>query len=331
MADPAAATAATTTDPTASPAPTGAGSVSGAADAAATAKPDAAKPDATLLASGDGKPDAAAATPADWPADWRSKLAGEDKATLKQLERLGSPVDMFKSYRALQQKLSTGELKTAATPFPEKGTDEEKAAWRKESGLPDKPEDYKIEAPNGFVFGEADKPMLESFQKHAHGLNWSPSQLNQAVAWYAAEQEQIAARRHEQDAAFRQSSEDTLRSEFGNEYRANLNAVQNFLASAPTGLADRLLGARDPDGKLLGDNPDLVRWLARASREINPVSTLSPAAGDPSKTLTARKTELDALIADRSSAYYKGPNADKLQTEYREILTYEERMKSRAA
>lgn len=304
------------------PAPAGGAGATPATEAAASPQ--------TLL-SADGKDDKAVAAPADWPDDWRQKLAGEDKALLKQLDRLGSPADLFKSYRALQQKISSGELKAAGTPYPEKGTDEEKAAWRKENGVPDKAEDYKIEPPKGFVFGDADKPSLESFQKYAHALNWTPAQLNQAVAWYASEQEQIIARQQQEDGAFRQKAEDDLRSEWGNNYRQNINAVQNLLSSAPTGLSDRLLSARLADGRLLGDDPVALKWLAGLSREVNPVATLSPAVGDPSKTMTARKAELEALIKDRRSVYYRGNDAAKLQTEYRDILAAEERMKSRAA
>ena len=68
--------------------------------------------DAGTLIGGDASAETIeASAPADWPADWRQKLAGEDKKTLERLGRMASPADLFKSYRALEQKVSAGELK----------------------------------------------------------------------------------------------------------------------------------------------------------------------------------------------------------------------------
>jgi hypothetical protein len=63
--------------------------------------------------------------------------------------------------------VSSGELK-ANVPFPEKGTDEEKAAWRKDAGIPDKPEAYDLKFEDGFVVGEDDKPMVDELPQAAH-------------------------------------------------------------------------------------------------------------------------------------------------------------------
>lgn len=285
---------------------------------------------ATLLAG-----DAAAAAdagkssaPADWPTDWREKLAGGDEKTLKQLQRYNAPGDIWSKARALEQKVSSGELK-ATTPFPAEADDATKATWRKENGIPEKAEAYEPKV-EGLVFGDADKPMLDSFKAHAFGKNWTPGQFNEALGWYAAEQQQIKARQDTADETFRSDSRDSLYTEWGpQDFKANINAVKNLLSSAPTGFADRLLGARLADGKLLGDDPNALKWLSSVAREMNPAATLvPPGTSDAGKSVTA---ELEAIREKRRNDP-TGYDADKkTQARELELLEAVQKMKARAA
>ena len=74
-----------------------------------------------------------AATPPvqDWSDDWRSKMAGGDAKEAKRLERFASPKEVFKSYRAFETRLSSGELKSA---LPKDAKPEQLTAWRAENG-----------------------------------------------------------------------------------------------------------------------------------------------------------------------------------------------------
>ena len=77
-----------------------------------------------------------AATPPvqDWSDDWRSKMAGGDAKEAKRLERFASPKEVFKSYRAFETRLSSGELKSA---MPKDAKPENLTAWRAENGIPE--------------------------------------------------------------------------------------------------------------------------------------------------------------------------------------------------
>lgn len=292
---------------------------------------------ATAAASGtlidaattDDAADKPVAIPADWPADWRDKMAGDDKQFRKQLDRYGSPLDVGKKIRNLEQRLSSGEVKK---PLPDNPTEKELADWRKENGVPEKPEEYKIEPPKGFVFGDADKPMLDTFTAHAHKNNWPPKQLNEAVAWYVEQQEQLVARRQEQDAMTRQASEDELRREWGNDYRPNINSIKNLFATAPEGVMSRFMSARLEDGRLLGNDAMSLMYLAGLAREINPVATLLPnTGGNPMRGIADRKADLQKLMGNRNSDYWRGPKAEMMQQEYRDLVEAEEKLKARAA
>ncbi|HET7409683.1 MAG TPA: hypothetical protein VFJ13_05740, partial [Paracoccaceae bacterium] len=203
----------------------------------------------TILTDGGDADEGKAAAPADWPEDWRQRLAGDDKKALKRLERLGSPKDVMTAYRALERKVSSGELKTG---LKEDATPEEVASWRRENGIPEKPEDYDTTLPDGLVIGEDDKPLVGEFLTAMHAKNAHPETVKAALAAYYRIAETQQAAQIEADRGFRREAEDALRAEWGPEYRPNVNAMGNFLDGAPAGLKERLLGARLADGKLLG-------------------------------------------------------------------------------
>ena len=279
-------------------------------------------------ASGDAA-DKPVAIPADWPADWRTKVAGDNKAALKTLDRFASPADMYKALEAARAKISSGEVKKA---LPDNPTEKELADWRKENGVPEKPADYKIEPPKGFVFGDADRPLLDTFTAHAHKANWAPKQLNEAVAWYVDQQETIKAQQEERDSSYQQQAGDALRQEWGNDFRANINSVKNLLSGAPQGFTDRLFGGRMADGKKIGDDPEALKFLAGLAREINPTATLLPnTGGNPMRGIADRMSEIQKMMGDRTSDYWRGPRSSHLQQEFRDLVNAEEKMKARAA
>lgn len=294
--------------------------------------PEAAKPATIVEDPGEGKPVAA---PATWPDDWREKLAGEDRKALKTLERMADPSAVWKRAQELQAKLSSGEYMRVP---PKDATEEDLAAYRKEIGLPEKPEDYEIALPQGAVMGEADKPIFDSFKGIAHKANMTPDQLNAAADWYFQMQRDQADAQDQFDDDFRKTAEDELRGEWGNDYRRNVNSITGLFAGAPDGVKDRLLASRipvyDKDGNVtgmapLGNDPNVVKWLVSLASEINPAATLVP--GSPSSSAQSIDEEIKAIekrMVDDREGYFKD---DKAQERYRELLAAQEKLNSRAA
>lgn len=324
-------TATTTTEqiPTAPPAAPPSADA-GAQPPAVSSAPSGSAPAATIMGDAAPAADKPVAAPADWPSDWRNKMAGDNKDALKTLERFASPADMYKSFDALRSKLSSGETKKA---LPDNPSAEELTAWRKDNGIPEKPDEYvgKIELPKGMVLGEADKPMAAAFAEFAHEANLTPSQYGKMVAGYYQIQDKITAQREEADMTFNAESQDALRKEWGGDYRANVNAIKNLMSTAPQGYMDRLFNGRTADGKKIGDDPESLKFLVGLAREVNPVATLLPHASNPMQGLTERKAHIETLMRDRTSAYWRGSMAAALQQEYRDIINAEARMKARAA
>lgn len=266
--------------------------------------------------------------------NWRDDIAGSDEVFRKQLERYADFAAFGKAHRALLQRMSSGELK-ANVPFPENGTPEEQAAWRKEQGLPDNSEKYveSLALPNGMVLGELDKPVAVGFAEAALAANVKPDQYSKLVAKYYELKDAADQARHDADIAGKESMEDELRAEWGDEYRVNRGIVGNLRELMPPGLFDAMDHARAPDGTKIGNHPGFLRWMVWMGRELGlrGVTQIPPNSGDIGKSLNDRKAELDRLMADRQSEYYKGPNAAKLQAEWREVYAQLDRMKSRAA
>jgi len=264
---------------------------------------------------------------ADWADDWRQKLAGNDEKSLKRLERFASPKALFDSYRALEQRISSGELK--APKLPEGATDEQKAEWRKENGIPEKADDYIADLPDGLVIGEEEKALVADFLKDMHGSDMPKSFVQKALAWNQKMKEAEQDRVYEANTQAKQSTEDALRSEYGNEYRPVVNQIKALLGSAPEGVSDLLQTASDANGVALLNNPNVVRWLAGLAKELNPVATLTGGNNNPS-AINDRVIELKKMMGDSTSEYWKGPKAADLQAEYRQLLDAQERHKAKS-
>jgi len=280
------------------------------------------------IVDGDGAPPDLRA-PADWPDDWREKMAGGDEKLLGRLKRFTQPGNVLKSWLAAETKLSSGDLKRA---LPDNASAEELSTWRKENGIPDAPDGYKIELPNGIVIGEADKPLVEAFTAHVHAKNWSPAQVNQAMEWYFQQQDTVRAETERADQAFHAESIRVLGQDWGNEFTPNVNAIKNLTSNWSPEARDRLLGGRTSDGRLIGNDPAILKELAQMARDMNPGATLVPAGtSDIAKGLNDRLAELTKMSGDYNSDYWKGAKASDLQQEYRDLLEARQKMQARAA
>lgn len=293
-----------------------------------------AEPSAAPAAVVDGKaPDAAdkaTAVEAAWPDDWREQMAGGNDKLLKQLKRYASPNTVASAFVNLRTRLDSGEFKKGLAPD---ATDDEIAQWRKDNGVPEKPEGYAM--PEGLAIGEEDKPIIESYLKDAHGRNLSPSEVQANVKWFYAAQDQMRQQMAEADLAHKAESEDALRTEWGNEFRANINSIKGYLQqTAPsTDFMDRLLGGRLADGSLIGNNADVLKWLDARRREENPYPTVV-GAGQASP-LASIETEIKALEARMSSkdesVRKSWFNDEPANARYRELIGLREKVKAKAA
>ncbi|HDZ73701.1 MAG TPA: hypothetical protein ENH55_13230 [Aurantimonas coralicida] len=268
-------------------------------------------------------------TPTIFPDNWRALASGGDPKTEQYLGRYASFGNVVKALMAFRQKMSAGELQ-ATKPD---GTDEEVLnEWRAQAGIPAEPEGYLERLPEGLIIGESDQPLVASYLTAMHAADAPPAYVHEGLKWYYANEERLLTEQTEADKTNRAQNEDELRAEWGPEYRPNLNGVHGLFDShGVKGLKEKFFAARLNDGTPFGDDPDILRFLAWAAREINPHGTVTPAPGEtPLQTIQAEKTPLEALMSDKNSEYWKGPKASGLQARWRELDEMEQRHKSRA-
>lgn len=256
-------------------------------------------------------------------------MAGQDAEFRKRLERFSDENAFATSYRSLEQKLSSGEYRPVA-PFPEKGTPEQQAAWYAERGIPTQPSHYKIQL-QGIVPGEDDKPMLESFAKYAHSRKWSNEQFNQAADWYYKEVDARRAAIEQADADHRQAAEDRLRADWGSDYRKNHQIMQNFVAGLPEGVRAALLGGRGPDGRPLGDNAELIKWMTQLHLDLTGghASILAEAGSGGAKSVEARLSEISAMRRSDPDAFDRRPDVKDIRAEELRLLEVQQRKQDR--
>lgn len=268
-------------------------------------------------------------TPGDWPADWRERIAGNDEKELARLQRMASPDAVWKASRELEKKISSGEYRKVINRPGADATPEDLAAWRKEAGLPTKPEEYSLKLREGFVPSKDDQPLLDNFKQMAFDSDISPEVGSKMAQWYFDQQEQLQAKQLEADYASKEGAEEALRREFGNEYKLNMGVTKSFLESTfGNDLAGMLLTARDQNGVKLGNNPDIVKALVRIARENAPGLGLVPAGTE--NVGASIQSELDNIskLRKEDPQKYWGDNA--LLARERELIDAQMRQKMRA-
>lgn len=261
--------------------------------------------------------------PADFPADWREKLAGDDKKFLNILKRYSSPNTFANAYKSLRQKQDSGELKA---PLPKDASDEQKAAWRKENGVPEKADGYDL---GGLKIDDADKPAVDAYLAAMHEDGATPDQVRKNLSVYYKLKADAAEELSGRDAKDKAETEDALRAEYGNDYRRNMLAGMTLLDDAPEGVKENLLGARLADGTLFANNAKALAWLVQTSLEMNPAVTLVPSGGtDTLKSIAERRAEISKMRRENPEAYYKN---EAVQQEERDLIDAETRLKQRNA
>jgi hypothetical protein len=277
-----------------------------------------------------------------WGEDWRSKFAehvaaGDKKAAereMKRLERIADPAAVYGMYRELEAKFSQGGL----TKIPGKdAAPEEIKAFQKAIGVPETAKDYveNLSLPNGLKLGDQDKQIASDFAEAMHKAGAPQSVMNEAYGWYLKNEELRAAAIDQQDDTNKTQSLQALKEEWGPAFQRNTNAISSLFAYAPGGadmqndgaLFNRLLGGRMADGRIIGDDPDMVKFLVAIAKEVNPVATVVESADGSGKGIDDEIKEIENLMRTDRRAYN---NDTKKQARYLELVEARGKHRARA-
>jgi hypothetical protein len=276
-----------------------------------------------------------------WPEDWRHKVAehaaaGNEKVYKKELQRLeklaSTPADLYNAYRAIESTWSSRNF----VKLPGKNaTPEELAEYNKAMGVPDTPQDYlkNLEFDDGLVLGDWDKPAVDGFTQRMHAVGAPPAVVKEALHWYLKSQEEDAAALDEADDSFRRVSDQALKNEYGNAYKRYINNIATLFQNAPggadldneEGVYSRVLGGRTADGKKIGNDPDVIRWLASVANNLNPAGTVVEDADASGKSIDTEIAQIEQIMRTDRRTYDK-----QYATRYGELLTAREKIRAKA-
>lgn len=274
----------------------------------------------------------AAPGPADWPDDWREKLAGTDEKLLSRLKRFTALPHVFQQWREAERTISAAEHKRWA---PGDAADEAAiATFRKDRGIPDAPDAYLAELPDGYVIGENDKPAFEKFAEVFHA-NHVPAEVGRKlVTQYFEAQRAAQDARMLLDEQQRVAAVDTSRAEMGPDYAGNRNAVISLLDGLPEDTRIAVMEARDPQGNKIFNNPSVFKQFAIWAKELMPAATIVPGdSASAGETIDAEMASIVKQMGNMHSDYWKGPKSPRspgetvAQVRYRELFDAKNRLR----
>lgn len=272
-----------------------------------------------------GEPDPGAKGSATWADDWREQLAiGDDgkvdEKQLNQLKRYATPKDYHKSILGIRQRISSGEYKRAVMP---EGDEAALVEWRKENGIPEKPDDYEVPLPAGTDFDSLDEGTKESingFRSAFHKANLAGPQAKVVTDTIVEIAEKQLEREANADAVAQETLEDGLRADWGSEYRQNLAMNWAHLQQAFGEESSQIIRARTPDGRRLVDLPSFNKYLNENARANGADVLIRSEDGGRASSVETRIGEIEKIMNTDYNRYL----SENLGDEYGKLLAKQE-------
>lgn len=257
-----------------------------------------------------------------WPDNWRQEFTGGDAELLKRAERYADPKAVWNGLIAAQQKLSE---RPQVAPKPQPGADgkidpEALKTWRQAQGLPLEPKEFKMPLPKGMKDEDIDegaRARIDTLNSAFFDADMTQAQVEKVVGKYNEIMEAQAEELAVADAKMHDTCEDTLRAEWGADYRNNIALTTKFMEQTFGNEADALFSARTADGRRLFNIPEVAKAFTAIAR-------LSGIDGNESgeaqigggKSIDQRLQEINQILATNSREYYD----KKLDVEKAELL-----------
>ena len=245
--------------------------------------------------------------------DWRSDLPEDLKKTA---ERFTSKADIVRAVESFRKRESQVRV-------PGKdATDEEKAAYRKAVGIPDKAELYEFPDIEGQEVTDEIKTSRQIWSKRFHELA-IPKDTAKALSKLVNEDAQkYLASQVEADKAFAASQEEALKSEWKDDFDKNKTLANRAFSQIATraGLnLEDLTRIETKDGRFLMDRAEILKIFSIIGREMSE-GTLGPALSDDEReTVNDQVRDVRHQIAE-AQAIGDSKRADKLYQKEQALL-----------
>lgn len=258
--------------------------------------------------------------------DWRTEMATDngvvDDKLLGWLGRYQSPKAAMAAVKKHGDDIASGKY---VKPPGEDASDEEVAAYRKQMGVPEKPDAYLEALPKGLVVGDDDRePLLKVLEK-AHAAGASTAHANAFVEGYYELVEEQSAAQIEANEQAKSAAEEALRQEWANpgEYKRNINILSNYFGGLPQEVNEAVIGAVDENGVQLLNNPAIIKFFMDQALKDNPIATVVPGAGANQASAIADEIKALEKKMENRREWFKDEAA---QARYQELITAREKL-----
>ena len=243
---------------------------------------------------GDWSGGGAASGPGEWLVDGKfapglsGRLSEDLKPYAGSIRKFeGTPIqDVLKSYGELEKKLG----QRVQPPGPE-ARPEEVAAWRKNMGVPERPDGYGITRPEDMPAEMWSDDLARGFAEVAHKHHLSAAAANELVGWWNGQQQAALSRYQQEAVGGREALVQGLHLEWGEKFETNLHAAQRVAGMVR-------LDVNDPS---IGDNPVVIRALHAMSSLISEDRQVT--GGNGALRLT-RHQQADDIQTSRTNPLY---------------------------
>lgn len=220
---------------------------------------------------------------------WQEKLPAELQATAANFKTLP---DLVKSLLHTKQ-LASGKTEGMIKLPGENATPEEKAAFAKALGVPEKPEDYGFKKPDGEMGNFYNDEQVSAFGKVAVELGLSKAQADGLLQWQLGISKEFADTELEEGKKYLQERETKLKEAFGTRVDAEVAEAQRVLATMNPNIDINSVNTMDPQ---------LVIGLASFAKKLSPDTLVTVAAMGNKLSPTSAATD---IISNPNNPDYK--------------------------
>ena len=207
--------------------------------------------------------------------------------------------NLARSYVNAQRLIGADKI-----PVPANPTSEDLDNIYNRLGRPESAEGYEIGVDGNIITED----VARSYADVAHKLRLTPDQANGILEYYRGLTTQASEMTSEAETQQRNSTEMSLRKEWGDEFDARISDAGRVAQEFGGG---DLLEMQLADGTKVGNHPDFIKAFAKMAefrQSVTSEDTVSDAAMSSVTSRKAAQQEIDAIMNDKSHAYWDRKN-----------------------
>jgi len=207
--------------------------------------------------------------------------------------------NLARSYVNAQRLIGADKI-----PVPVNPTDEDLDNIYNRLGRPESVDGYEIAVDGNIVTEDVAK----SYADIAHKLRLTPDQANGIMDYYRSMASQASEMTTEAETQQRSQTEMSLRKEWGDDFDARIEDAGKIAQQFGGG---ELLEMKLADGTKVGNHPDFIKAFAKMAEFRQSVTSEDTVSDAPSSSMMTRQSaqqEIDAIMNDKSHAYWDRKN-----------------------